>query len=65
MNEKVNRIHLDGHEQPRSLGNGIEAIQPAADFCTICGHWTTRPVVAANNKKCCGLCSKRVSELSQ
>jgi len=65
MKEKVNRIHIDGHEQPRVLHKDTSVAPSTADFCAVCGHWTSRPTVTADNKKCCSSCSKRVSQLTR
>jgi len=64
MKEKVNRIHIDGHEQPRVLHNDTSIAPSVADFCAVCGHWTNKPVTA-DGKKCCSSCSRRVSQLTQ
>lgn len=65
MNEKVNRIYVDGHEQSRLLHKKISSVPPTADFCAVCGHWTSASIITADDKKCCISCNTRISQLMQ
>jgi hypothetical protein len=64
INEKINRIYVDGKDEVRTLQKGESLAPPTADFCEVCGHWALRLTVVAE-KKCCKPCGERVAQMTK
>jgi hypothetical protein len=56
----VNRQSAGEADSPRNLNETQNPGPKTADFCTVCGHWTVRPV---NGQ--CKSCNERARDLEK